>query len=154
MSETQAVKPPPEPPRRADRGVGLWGVYVLAAGMLLGVLAGPAGLGQLWPGGYAGLFGGSVARGQWLEGVQATRAAATAWQSVPGVSGTAVSEDLDRRAAVNRQQHAALGAVMDRRAAEMILAVGVALGAVMLIEALTAGGSRARHDAGRRLGTG
>ena len=124
------------------RGLGVGVVYVLAGGVLLGVLLGPAALGRVSPAGYASLWGGGEARAAWRQELDAARSAAAAWAAVPGVSPTARSEDLQQRQLRIEARRTAMESVMDRRAVSLILAVGLALGGVMVGEALLAGDDR------------
>jgi hypothetical protein len=114
---------------------GLRDVYVLAAGLLIGVLLGPAGLGRVSPGAYAELFAAGAVREAVVTQANDTALHLAAMRST-GVSGDAVDEHAAQREAEAVVLRGALASAMDRRALGLILGVGGALFAVMLVEAL------------------
>lgn len=127
-------KPNTDSQTRPDTTPGPVNLYVLAAGLLLGVLLGPAVLGRVSPTGYAALFGGAALHAQLAEHEQGTAAMIAALRDT-GVTPAAVDEQLDVRAGradtIRQTQHA----VMDRRAMHYATAVAFALVVLMLVEA-------------------
>lgn len=101
-------------------------LYILAAGLLLGVLLGPAVLGRVAPAAHASLFGGGPATQQRVEYEQETAAMVAALQAT-GVTPDAVDEQLELRSAPGELFQEGANAVMDVRAFGYITMIGLAL---------------------------
>ncbi|MEM8736886.1 MAG: hypothetical protein AAGG38_00170 [Planctomycetota bacterium] len=101
-------------------------LYILAAGLLLGVLLGPAVLGRVAPAAHASLFGGGSATQQLLEYEEETAAMVAALQAT-GVTPTAIDEQIELRSFQRDGIAQAAQAVMDLRAFGWIALVGLAL---------------------------
>ncbi len=108
-------------------------LYLLAAGVLLGVVLGPAVLGRIAPDAHVALFRGS-ALAEALAAYETDTAAVDALRA-SGVSGVALDEELDRRTLTARLLRGELDRTMDRRALTLLAAVGVALVIVAGVEA-------------------
>jgi hypothetical protein len=115
---------------------GLRDVYVLCAGLILGILLGPAVLGRAAPQGYAELFGAGEPFAALQDHHVETGALLTALQAT-GVSDSALVERRHARADEAETMQRVVASVMDRQAMLRLAAVGVALFVVMLLEALT-----------------
>jgi len=109
--------------------------YLLTAGLLLGVLLGPAVLGRIAPGAYAGFLGAGATHQQLVAFDQETAVLAQALQAT-GVTPDAVTELHQSRHAQRAVTTQGLGLLMDRTARLRVCGVGVALFVVMLLEAL------------------
>ena len=108
-------------------------LYLLAAGVLLGVALGPAVLGRIAPNAHVALFRGSALAAA-LASYQADTAAVDDLRA-SGVSGVAIDEELNRRALTVRLLRGELERTMDHRALVLLAAVGVALVIVAGVEA-------------------
>ena len=153
-----AEKSPPSPnPSRREGGekrpldvTGKRHLYLLAFGVILGVLLGPAFLGRALPSWHTALFGGTPL----ATTIAAYRADTSALDALEatGVSKAAVAEERDRRAITLRLLDDQLNRTMDTRALQLIAAVGVALLAVALVQAVLIN-PRARSTLDARLTT-
>lgn len=110
-------------------------LYILAAGLLLGVLLGPAVLGRVAPTAHASLFGGGPATQQLIEYEEETAAMVAALQAT-GVTPDAVSEQLELRSMRGEAIRQARKAVMDRNAMITVNSAFILLGIIMLAEAI------------------
>ena len=109
-------------------------LHVLAVGLIVGVLLGPAVLGRTAPQTYSQLFNGHDALTQLREHDHQTTAQLAALQAT-GVSDDALAEHTADRHAEAQQLRVAAEAIMDRRAWTLVLSVGLALFAVAALEA-------------------
>lgn len=101
-------------------------LYILAAGLLLGVLLGPAVLGRVAPTAHAGLFGGGPATQQLIEYEEETAAMVAALQAT-GVTPDAMSEQIDLRSQPRELFQDGAEAVMNMRAFGYITMIGLVL---------------------------
>ena len=110
-------------------------VYVLCAGLILGIVIGPAVLGKLAPATYAQFSGAGPAYTQLQQHHVETGTLLAALQST-GVSDTALIEKRNQRAEEAATMQQVVGSLMDRTALLRLTAVGVGLFVIMLLEAL------------------
>lgn len=101
-------------------------LYILAAGLLLGILLGPAVLGRVAPAAHANLFGGGPATQQLLDYERETAAMIAALQAT-GVTPDAVGEQAELRSAPRDLFKEGANAVMNIRAFGYITMIGLAL---------------------------
>jgi len=101
-------------------------LYILAGGLLLGILLGPAVLGRVAPAAHANLFGGGPATQQLLDYEQETADMVDALQAT-GVTPDAVGEQLELRSAPREMFAEGANAVMDMRAFGYITIIGLGL---------------------------
>lgn len=123
-------------------------VYMLLAGVCLGVLLGPAVLGRVVPEAYAGLFEAGPFYAQIVDFDEVTETNALALRATD-VTPDAEVEMRSLRGAQRAGMVQAMDAVMDRTAMLRLVGVGVALFVVMLIEAMT--GPSVGGDASRAV---
>jgi len=136
MPDAPSPPPPAPSPIAARTPPGPIEIYILAAGLLLGVLLGPSALGRAAPNLYAQFFGGGQATRQLAE-YDAETADMIASLRNTGVTPDAVTEHLESRAIQSSARRQAREAVMDRSAFLKIVSLAVALFAVLLVEAAT-----------------
>ncbi|MEM9881606.1 MAG: hypothetical protein AAF800_01660 [Planctomycetota bacterium] len=122
---------------QAPRHLGIADMYLIAGGLLVGVLLGPAVLGRVAPAAYAGLFGGAEVSRQ-MAAQDANGLAAIEALIATGVSAEAVEEEMQRR-----QREAALAAggrdaVMDGRAMRWVALLALGLVVATGVEAAVA----------------
>ncbi|MEM9914928.1 MAG: hypothetical protein AAF911_08205 [Planctomycetota bacterium] len=115
-------------------------LYILAAGLLLGILLGPAALGRVAPIAHASLFGGGPATQQLIDYDEETAAMVAALQAT-GVTPAAIDEQIELRSLQRDAIAQAAQAVMDLRAFGWITLIGLAL-AVCLAGQAALGSSR------------
>lgn len=121
-------------------------LYILAAGLLLGVLLGPAVLGRVAPAAHASLFGGGPATQQLMKYEEETAAMVAALEAT-GVTPDAIDEQIELRSLQREAIRQARDAVMDRNAMMKINAAFALLAIMMLAEAI---GKRS-NKSGREL---
>lgn len=127
-------------PKPKSQNPGPTELYILAAGLLLGILLGPAVLGRVAPKAQASLFGGGPATQQIIEFEEETASMVAALQAT-GVTPDAVDEQLEMRDLQGQAIYQARAALMDRTALMRMLCVFVLLGGLMTLEAaLSRGG--------------
>ncbi len=111
-------------------------LYILAAGLLLGILLGPAVLGRLAPTAHATLFGGGPATQQLLDYEKET-AAMIATLEATGVTPDAIGEQLELRALQGDMIKQGRDSLMDVRAFGYILLVLLALTLWLVAQAVS-----------------
>lgn len=111
-------------------------LYLLTAGVVLGVLLSPAVLGRVLPGVYEGIFIGPVAeyRTQ-LEDFDAQTQQQVGLLGQSGVTSVAIDELLAQRANERLELEAGLE-VTENRIPALLLAIGLAVIVIMILETL------------------
>ncbi|MEM1107746.1 MAG: hypothetical protein AAGH99_03555 [Planctomycetota bacterium] len=119
-------------PEAKQHSPGPTELYILAAGLLLGILLGPAVLGRIAPQAHAALFGGGPATQQLLEYEDETAAMITALNAT-GVTPDAMDEQIESRSMMRDMIQEGRDTLMDVQAFRYITFILLAMTACLFV---------------------